>query len=85
MRQILIALDQLCNACLFFLPGGAWADETLSARAWRCRSVGAFRWIRPMIDGLFFWQDNHCRSAFYAEMEREHSPKSLRLPHSIDR
>lgn len=36
MKQILIAIDQLANAVI-----GGWADETLSAAAWRTEQSGA--------------------------------------------
>ena len=77
MKQFCIAIDQLLNCCLFFLPGGAWADETLSARAWRIRE----QWpsLHVWIDGIFFWQHNHCRQSYSAELNRRQSPPEERL------
>ena len=46
-KQVLIAVDQLLNT----LTGG-WADETISARAWRCNSIWAVRFINWIFDTL---------------------------------
>lgn len=78
MKQILIAVDQLLNSLLFFLPGGCWADETLSARAWRCRAMAPFNMLQPVIDRLFFWDKEHCRTSFESEVERRQSPPEER-------
>ena len=73
-HQILIAIDQLVNT--FFC---GWADETLSSRAWRMRKRNK-RWAmaRRIIDGLFFWQNEHCFQAYESERLREQLPKELR-------
>jgi hypothetical protein len=77
--HILIAFDQLVNTLLFFLPGGAWPDETFSSRCWRHRDRFPFTFIRPVIDRLFFWQDGHCRRSFEAEQARRHQPIANRI------
>ncbi|MFZ5821795.1 MAG: pseudouridine synthase [Chloroflexota bacterium] len=72
--QLAIALDQLANtlAC-------GWADETLSARAWRCRDTRqSWAVTRRIIDALFFWQDGHCRRAYEAEITRQQLPPQYR-------
>jgi hypothetical protein len=70
MLQPIVALDQLLNTLV-----GGWADETISARAWRCQSYSRkWRMVRVVVDALFFWQDNHCRSAYFSEQERFHMP-----------
>lgn len=74
--QILIALDQLANATL-----AGFADETLSARAYRNDSpVGKRRWriARRVIDTLFFWEPGHCFKAFMSEIDRRQYPPSYR-------
>lgn len=62
MRQLLIAIDQLAN-CFVFIPGDGFgmADETLSARLFRCHLQGVVGggWYR-VIDALLFWDANHC-------------------------
>lgn len=83
MKQVFIAFDQLLNTLLFFLPGGCWADETLSARAWRCRNIKPFTWLCPALDVLFFWDvdqyGKHCQSSYESELMRFQSPPEERL------
>jgi len=67
--QTLIALDQLGNALL-----GGWADETLSAHAHRA----GWTWRKRLINALFWWQDDHCRASYEAEVMRRHFPPSYR-------
>lgn len=75
--QLFIVFDQLLNVLLTPFHSGAWADETMSARAYRAYSDGRL-WGRvwmPVIDFLFFWQGpRHCERAFVKERERMHSP-----------
>ena len=71
--QILVAVDQLANTML-----GGMADETLSARAWRHHLDGSRDWPRAIIDALFFWQADHCRSAYESEVERRQLPPEYR-------
>lgn len=73
-QQILIAIDQLFNAIL-----SGWADETLSSRAWRQHEKKR-RWyyLRRLIDGLFFWEKDHCRLSYESEQERSHLPPVMR-------
>jgi len=74
MRQVLVALDQLVNAML-----GGYADETLSARAYR-RQQDSRGWAvaRRVIDAMFFWESAHCEDAFVAEVVRRHMPEKYR-------
>jgi hypothetical protein len=81
MKQFLIAVDQLINVTLFFLPGGIWADETLSARSWRMRQAKPFTWLQPLIDRLFFWDANHCQSSYESERKRLQLPPEERQCH----
>ena len=69
-HQVGIAIDQLINTLL-----AGHADETLSARAWRMQNKKC-RWkiACQLIDGLFFWQDNHCFKSHINELERRHMP-----------
>ena len=81
--QLLIAVDQLINVLVTPLGAGAWADETLSSRAWRMDSKGRpwGRFWRPVIDWLFSWQSpQHCRQAFEGERLRAHIPPEMRDP-----
>lgn len=67
--QTAIAIDQLGNiiVSIFFLEK-AWADETLSAHAWRWHLDGVRDWPYRLIDTLLFWQKEHCRSAYESEV-----------------
>lgn len=76
MKQVLIAIDQLVNVLCFWLPGGGWADESLSSRAWRIRDTHPR--LRKAIDTLFFWDSNHCEASFESERKRLQSPPELR-------
>lgn len=69
-KQVLIAFDQFCNTLC-----DGMADETLSARAWRCRKTSK-KWavIQRWIDRLFFWQPHHCLGAYKHEFKRSQLP-----------
>jgi predicted glycosyl hydrolase (DUF1957 family) len=79
MLQILLAIDQLLNACT-----GGWADETLSARIWRNRN-NSWYWtfLHKLVDTLFFWQKSHCYHAYMSEVIRTQLP-SIYLTRSAD-
>ena len=70
--QVLVAVDQLINTFV-----GGYADETLSARAWRrhLRGKNDACWV---IDHLFFWQDQHCKQAYESEINRSQYPPEYR-------
>lgn len=74
LDQIPIAIDQLINTIC-----GGWADETISSVAWRKRQEGkGWAILRRVIDTLFFWQENHCRTAYESEKNRRQLPPELR-------
>ena len=73
--QFLVALDQLINT---LTPNG-YADETLSSRAYRHAAIKKDRrWPMWLIDHLFFWQSEHCKSAYESEVERSQLPPIMR-------
>lgn len=84
--QLFIAVDQLLNVLLTFLTVPAWADETLSSRAWRAdkRRLVLGRIFRPVIDLLFCWQridppaTGHCHQAYLRERARAGLPPEFR-------
>lgn len=80
--QCFIAFDQLVNALIPPLDGTvSYADETLSARAYRAHRDGKIlgRVFMPVIDLLFFWQGpNHCRNAYIKEFARANHPSEYR-------
>ncbi|MFV2028886.1 hypothetical protein [Neisseria sp. S1] len=78
IRFVLIAADQLANALL-----GGYADETLSSRIHRGAVLAAKprrRWLiaRRVVNGLFWWQADHCAGAYKMERHRGHLPDSLK-------
>ena len=74
--QVLIAFDQLLNT--IFCAG--YADETMSSNAYRMEQKGRIsgRILRPFIDSLFFWQDQHCLQSYISELKRHQMPRDLR-------
>lgn len=78
--QFLIAIDQLLNVLVTPFQRTAWADETLSARAFRADRDGKVfgRIFRPTIDWIFFWQDGHCAIAYLREKQRAQVPPEYR-------
>ena len=73
--HILIAVDQ-CGTALV----GGFPDESLSSYAWRMERQGKFagKLFRPLIDSLFFWQENHCELSMNEERMRYQFPPELR-------
>ena len=54
------ALSQLANVILF----NGNANESISGGAWRTQSC-----FVPFIDALFFWKDDHCKHAYFNDIE----------------
>jgi hypothetical protein len=73
LKQVLIAFDQLINALL-----GGWADESLSAHAWRQHLEGKRNWPYLLIDAILFFDGNHCRTSYESELERTQLPPSMK-------
>lgn len=67
LKQVGLAIDQLFNAAL-----GGYADETLSARFYRTNSP-----MQKYINAIFFDPD-HCRLSYMAEIERHQFPPAYR-------
>lgn len=72
LKQLLIGVDQLANTLL-----NGYADETLSARSYRLRGEG-WHHAYSLINGIFFWQVDHCKTAFLSELERRQLPAEYR-------
>ena len=73
VKAILIAVDQLLNTLL-----GGWPDETLSSRCYRWARDGVRACPRRVVDGLFFWETEHCRNAYESERTHMQLPPELR-------
>lgn len=80
--ELLIAVDQLCNVLITPLQSGAYADETMSSRAYRMDRDGKpwGRLLRPVIDALFYplQGPGHCQGAFEKERAGVQLPPELR-------
>lgn len=79
--QLLIAADQLLNVliCMVIKPNEKhWADETMSAHLWRHHLAGEYTWAMRIVNGLFFWQTNHCLEAYESELFRRQYPEEYR-------
>lgn len=79
--QLFIAIDQLLNVLITPLQAGAYADETMSSRAYRMHRDGRpwGRVLMPVIDLLFRWQiAEHCRHAYIKEQARLQLPPEFR-------
>lgn len=72
-------LSSLLLACIrdAALPV-VWADETLSSRCWRWHLYGVRSWPCRLVNMLFWWQKNHCRSAYESEREGRQLPPEMR-------
>ncbi len=72
--NILICLDQLAFSLITL--GHSSPDETISAGLWRMESQGkwAGKLFRPVVDALFFFDQNHCLSAWQSERNKQQLP-----------
>ena len=82
MKQLLIALDQGLNTCVWARGEGfGMADETLSARAWRLRER-RFTWglFQRALDAVAaaMGDPEHCFSSWLSEFERHQLPAAYR-------
>ncbi len=73
LKQVLIAIDQLLNALL-----GGYADESLSSHCFRLEKEKGIAWPRRLIDGLLFFDKDHCRTSYESELYRRQLPPSMR-------
>ena len=73
-HKLIIWLDQGFN--VVFLAG--YPDETLSARAYRWDRDNKRKWPKFLINLMFFWQRDHCYSAYSNEVKRRQYPPDYR-------
>ena len=78
--QFLHALTQILNTMIPPLDGTVgYADESMSARAYRAKRDGhLLGWLAAVINGVFFWQDDHCKAAYESEYLRRMVPPEHR-------
>ncbi|HDR1907280.1 TPA: DNA helicase UvrD [Pasteurella multocida] len=77
LYHVLIAIDQLFNALML-----GSADETLSSRAYRGAILTKnpkIKWkiIYTVIEKLFFWEKEHCKTAYESEIKRRQYPSAF--------
>ena len=78
-KQFLIAIDQLFNVLIcVFLREQAYADESISSHSWRWDRDGVRHWPRKLIDGLLFFDKNHCQESYKSEVLRRQAPPETR-------
>ncbi len=68
-----IAFDQLVNAVLGGMP-----DETISAKLWRKREHYPFKIYVVVVDCLFWFDKDHCRTSYEAEINKKHLPQEYK-------
>ena len=44
-------------------------DQTVSARCYTNRNKSPWKYLYITINTLVFWQDNHCKSSFYRDVD----------------
>jgi hypothetical protein len=71
--NLLVCASQMLNAALW-----GWPDESLSGRAHRQQDRRRWRVVRRALNGLFFWEPDHCEAAYFSEKTRRHLPPDLR-------
>lgn len=81
VKNLLLSIDQTGNV---FLMGSA--DETISARSYREGELnGKKRWkaMRWFVDTLFWFEKDHTKKAYEAEMARCHMPSDYHGDSSV--
>ena len=73
LRHNLTALTQLLNTLL-----GGYPDESTSSRAHRQQHKLRWRVARRVINGLFFWQADHCEQAYLEELRYRQTDPDIR-------
>lgn len=90
-KQVALAIDQFANAalCAIFIPREkCWADESMSAHAYRMRVAGKREWPEKLINFLLFFDRDkntgkrHCEMAFESEhLQKQLPPEARQDPH----
>lgn len=83
MIQPLVAFDQFVNCCIY-IPGDGWgwADETVSARLFRCYLQGhiSSQWYLTVDTVAAVLGDlDHCYKSWRSEIERRQLPDYYRI------
>lgn len=80
LKQLFVAIDQVLTVLVFmvlFPKIKSWADETFSARCHRL-ALNGIMFPEKIVDGIFFFDKNHCAESYKSELEGKQLPPSLR-------
>ena len=79
LKQLAIAVDQLLNVLIGLIGNRpSWADETMSAHAMRMELERGRSWARKLIDGILWFDKDHCKESYESEILRRQLPPSMR-------
>ena len=70
IREVAAGIAHTCSAMLNTVAFGGDMHTSTSARAHLEQVHPAWRNRRRFINAVFFWQDDHCKSAWEADLER---------------
>ena len=70
IREVAAGIAHTCSAMLNTVAFGGDMYTSTSARAHLEQAHPAWRNRRKFINALFFWQADHCKSAWEADYER---------------
>lgn len=73
LLRVLIAIDQLVNTLFGGMP-----DETISAKLWRLRYRQPYKILRYIVDTLFWFDKDHCRTSYESEIKKTQLPSNYR-------
>lgn len=74
LNQLMYSLDCLVNTIL-----GGYANESLSSRFYRAnRDNKWYGFMKNVTDTIFFYQDNHCQTAYFRTLDRMNLPPEFR-------
>lgn len=68
--RVLIAFDQFVNTLLGGMP-----DETISAKLWRLKDRQPYKVLRYLVDKLFWFDKDHCRTSYESEIKKTQLPE----------
>ena len=70
IREVAAGIAHTCSAMLNTVAFGGDMHTSLSARSHMEQDHPAWRSRRQFINALFFWQSDHCKSAWESDLER---------------
>lgn len=80
IKHLAISIDQVLHMLIFMVAKPFtrhYGDETISSHCWRLYQAGV-KWPKRLIDGLLFWDKDHCRESAESEKSGSQLPPELR-------